>query len=300
MFQSEAAAYVGVIAIVLAVMAVAIRWRRAEVLAFAVFVIGTAAIVFLPGLAKAMNEFPGVGGVIWQRSLLPMAFGTAVLAGVGVDILVRREREREVRRWMAGGFSVFALLLIGIFIGGRGRLPVSEAADRTKSLLWPAIETTTGLVVMALLTLLSRRSARSRRTAVGNSNYEAAGGTSQSVGELTHFPIFGATRWAALVLILCETTFLIGSGIPWFSSSTRSLAPTPTEMALRGAVGNSIVGVGSGTCGKLGILPETNAAFGIHELDLYDPVVPEAYFSELTNVTGELGGLPEYLNRILP
>ncbi len=42
---------------------------------------------------------------------------------------------------------------------------------------------------------------------------------------------------------------------------------------------------------SLGITPESNILYGVHESDLYDPIVPEGYFSTWRRLTGTSGGL---------
>jgi hypothetical protein len=53
------------------------------------------------------------------------------------------------------------------------------------------------------------------------------------------------------------------------------------------------VGLGARACSQpptLGILPNVNVAFGVHELAVYDPVIPEAFFRAWRAATGEPGG----------
>ena len=61
----ETTAYVGVIAVVLAVTALAIRRRRPEVIALGAVVVATASVVFVPPVVSLINGSPGVGGVLW-------------------------------------------------------------------------------------------------------------------------------------------------------------------------------------------------------------------------------------------
>ena len=56
-------------------------------------------------------------------------------------------------------------------------------------------------------------------------------------------------------------------------------------------MGPAIVGFGAHSCElppTLGILPETNAAFAVHELSAYDPITPRAYFRALKLTPGVL------------
>ncbi len=61
--------------------------------------------------------------------------------------------------------------------------------------------------------------------------------------------------------------------------------------ALAQTVGSSTVGFGAHSCElppTLGILPETNAAFAVHELSAYDPITPRAYFRAFKVAPGVL------------
>ncbi len=268
----ESAAYVGVIAVVLAVTAVAVR-RRPEVLAFAAVVLVTAALVFLSPVVTILHSITHERGVAWQRSLLPMAFALAVLAGVGLDAVVRAHHERAVRAWAGGGFAVAALVVAALWAFGRGQLPAAEAGIRRDSFIWPATDIVVGVAVVGGLLLADKR----RRGGAGR-----AGPRRVDVGHV-----------AGAVLLACETVFLVIAGAPLLSSSPTSLAPTPSEVALQRVVGSSLVGLGARACSQpptLGILPNVNVAFDVHELAVYDPVIPAAFFRAWRATTGAPGG----------
>ena len=78
-------------------------------------------------------------------------------------------------------------------------------------------------------------------------------------------------------------------GAPTWSSSATYLTPTPAVATLARDVGSSLVGFGVRSCElppTLGILPETNSAFAVHELSSYDPITPSAYFRALKVAPG--------------
>jgi len=274
---AETAAYVGVIALVLAVMAVALCRRRPEVIALAVVGFVMAAIAFVAPVNTLLDGLPVIGHVLWHRSLLPMSFAIAVLAGVGMDLLVRRGADRAVRYWAGAGFAAVALVLVALWVLGRGHLPPTEAAIRARSFVWPTIEAIVGLVVVGALTLVSRHRL-SRDDGAGNGIRRGAG------------------RVAGLALLACETGFLIAAGAPIMSSSPTFFAPTPAIASLRRTVGSSVVGLGANSllCSDLGIIPNVNAVFGVQELALYDPMVPSPYFSSFRALTGRAAGVPAY------
>lgn len=73
------------------------------------------------------------------------------------------------------------------------------------------------------------------------------------------------------------------------------LTPTPAATVLHDTVGNSIVGFGS-SCWyppALGILPDVNAMFGVHEFDTYDPLTPQSLFTSWSSRRGSSLGRTE-------
>ncbi len=258
--------YLGVIAVVLALVAVAIRWRHPEVLSFAVVAIVTVGLVFVGPLASAFDRIPDVGSVRFYDALGPLSMAVAVLAGIGTDAIVRSPARRAVQYWAGGGFAVAAIFLLALWTGGRGHLDPIDMAIRGRSFLWPAIETAVGLAVVGVLVAERRRNRPD--------------------------PVIGGWltlgRGAALVLIACETASLVVAGAPTFSSNSTYLTPTPAVLALQQAVGSSIVGLGS-SCRptqSLGILVNVNIAYQVQEFGVYDPVVPYDYVSSWQSVAG--------------
>jgi hypothetical protein len=273
---SETAAYVGAIAVVLAVMAVAVRRRHPEVLAFGFLVLVMLAVAFVPPLVAILYRLPLVGTVLWQRAILPVAFGVAVLAGVGMNEVVHAHGDRAVRRWAAGGFVAAGLLLIGLWVFGRGRLPSTERTIRAESFIWPTIETALGLAVVGMLIWLHGRF-------------------------ITSHPLVDSLRRhaghiAGASLLVCETAFLISAGSSLWTSSSTPFAPTRAEVALKGVVGSSLVGLGGFLCvlpPGLGLPENAQVAYGIDELALYDPMIPSAYYSSWRRVSNMPAGIPD-------
>lgn len=112
---------------------------------------------------------------------------------------------------------------------------------------------------------------------------------------------------AATILLAVETAFLVAAGAPLWSSSPKALTPTPTVSAFQRAVGSSVVGFGTDSCiastiygtPGLGIIPDTNVAFQIHEFAIYDPIAPSSLFTSWRALTGKPGGLP-FLEHFCP
>ena len=266
-FYDETSTYVGAIAVVLASVAVVtgIRHRRPEVLASAAVVLVMAALAYLPPATHLADRMPLIGEVNWARALMPLCLALAILAGVGLDAVVRSPRSATTRASLLGGFGIAAVLLAVLWIFGRdGGLPSlghSLAAHvRAESFLWPTIGVAVGVAGAVLL-----------------------------------YWRFRAGRVVALSLLACEAIFLVAAGSIQIASSTNGFAPTPAVAALRHAVGDATVGTGgvheiAGNPCALGITPDANIFYQVHELDLYDPIVPKAYFSTWQRRTGTSGG----------
>jgi hypothetical protein len=251
--------YVGVIAVVLAVLAVAIRWRQPLVIAFAAVSIVMTGLVFVAPLASVLDRLPEVGSVRLYDALGPLALAIAILAGVGTDILVSSPRRRSVHYWAGGGFMVVGLLLLTLWAFDRGHLRPVDTAIREHSFIWPAAESVVGLVVTGVLVVATQRSRRSPDS--GPASWPGIG------------------RWAAAALLVCSTIFLVTAGTPTFSSSPTPLKPTAADLSLRRSIGSSVVGLGMSCAGSqtLGIILNVNVAFQIPEFGVYDPTVPYKY-----------------------
>ncbi|MGD0381781.1 MAG: YfhO family protein [Acidimicrobiales bacterium] len=267
-FYIRTASYVGVIAVVLAVVALGTSLprfqRRPEVVALGAVVVVTVGLVVVPPIV--------LGAVQWHRALLPLDFALAVLAGVGTDIVVRTRAGRTTLSLAAIGFGIAGLLVAAVFLFARGQLSPADAAIRARSFVWPAAEVALGLAVVAVLAVVGRRSGRG-----------------------THAPRrrSGAGAWAAAVLLACETAFLVTSGASLWTATPDLAAPTPAETALAHTVGSALVGLGKSTCftsAQLGMVPDANVALEIREFAAYDPLLPDAYSPSWPDETGPTPG----------
>jgi len=258
-FGVGTSAYVGVVALVLALTGAAVYRRKPEVVALVVVGLVMGAVVFIPPLASLVNQLPFRAR--WHLGLVVVTFVLAVLAGYGTEAVVRSPRDWTTRVWLGSGFGVTGLVVLALWFIGRGHLSPHAARLRTESFIWPAILTVLGLVVVAVL---------SRGTRLA-----------EEAGSATPRRRLGAGPWVGAVFLVAETAFLVGVGAPLWSSSPTFLPTTPAETSLAHAVGTSIVGFGAHSCElppTLGILPDTNSAFAVHELSAYDPITPRAYF----------------------
>ncbi len=273
---SETAAYVGVLALALAVTGAAVRWRRPEVLALAVLSLAALATAFLPPLVWILSHLPGIGTLLWQRALLPLAFGLAILAGFGMDALFDRVTVRTASRWMGGALAVIAALVALLWLFGRGHLAGGDVTIRSRSFVWPVVELAVGAVAVVLLS---------------HGRSGAGEGHASDRSRSRRTPVL-----VGLLLLVGESAFLVAAGSPLWTSANQPFHSTPQALALRHVVGNSAVGFGAPLCffpPGLGITPNAQLAYGVQELALYDPLIPATYFSSWHDLTGKVGGLPD-------
>ncbi|MGH9920250.1 MAG: hypothetical protein ACRD6W_15455, partial [Nitrososphaerales archaeon] len=148
-YNDYVSAYLGVIAVVLAVVAIARRRRKPEVLAFGVLAVVAALIGFTPLGVAVLSNLPW--GVRWGRNTIVFAFTISMLAGVGLDTVRRSFDQRQVIRWFAGCLAATGVILAAIWLIGRGSLPSFEASARERSFIWPAIQLGVGAAVVGVL-----------------------------------------------------------------------------------------------------------------------------------------------------
>ena len=248
-------------------MGVVRRRRQPAVVAFGAVAVIAGCCVYLTPLVAVLNDLPGLGEIRWVRSLQILAFVLAILAGVGLDVVVRSDNSRTLRRWLGAGFGAVAVLLLGIWLFGRGHLPAVEAHIRARSFIWPTVEVVIGLAVFGFLMVMSRREPRPDTGAIP---YSA-----------------GPGRTAGFVLLISSTGFLVALGAPWWSSSPSYLTTTPAEATLQRAVGSPSSDSGSRPVSPptLGIQPEVNIVYGVHELSAYDPLLPQSLYTAWTKST---------------
>ncbi|HTZ10491.1 MAG TPA: YfhO family protein [Acidimicrobiales bacterium] len=268
------AAYLGLIPVVLAVLAVVVRGRRPEAPALAVVGLAFGAAVFVPPVVSVLDALPRLGAIVWLRALLPMAFAVSILAGMGLDTVVRRHADPAVRRWLVGLLGAGAVLVAALWLGDRGGLLPVDLAERDKSFVWPVVSLAVG--AGAWFALVAAHA--------GGPGGAGRGGPRPA----------RAALGAGLALVACQTAFLVVAGAPIPSSSPSYFAPTPAVVTLEHTVGSSLVGLGKDACPfvppAVGINGDVNIVYGVHEFDVYDPTIPGSYFASWRAATGTTAG----------
>ncbi len=256
----EATAYVGIVALVLALFALLVAWRRPIVIALG----GTSALclVIIYG-APTQRLFTTLGGgdIATQRMLPVLAFCIAVLAGLGTEALRRRWPERGAQRRLlaslvaCGGVLVYLLLISD----GTGVTP-AELSARRLALLWPLLM----VVGMAIVLALAIRAQSRARRQSGH----------------TRAALIPA---ACLALLAAQSAYLVFAGVGLNSYSSRPYPLDNSVAMLKRLVGNGLVALDGPNTKDVtqwtgtGIYPEVNLGYGIRELAIHDPVLPPSY-----------------------
>jgi hypothetical protein len=265
--------YVGAIALGLVLLALLTRWRRPELQGFVLVALVTIAAVFVPFVASALHRIPLFGSAQLIRAEMPAGFALAMLAGIGLDVLMRRNDSRVVLTKAFGAFGAIALILLVVWLFARGGLTRGELEIRSRSFLWPTIEVALALVALGALFVVGRRSDQPVKTFV--------------------------TRVVAAVFLIAEAAFLVAAGAPVWTGTNQFFPKTPAVSTLQYDVGSSVVGTGVTSCPSallipgtpmLGFLGETNIVYGIHSTVIYDGTVPASDFSAWEHATGQSAG----------
>lgn len=266
----EATAYVGTVALVLAILAVLVAWRRPIVAGLAAAGLMSMAIIYDPTVQKLFSAL-GAGSVATQRMLPMLAFCLAMLAALGLEVLLRSWRETNVQLRLVGGLGACALALGYLWLdAGSGGVTPEELSVRRHALLWPAL-TLAGMACGFILAAVARRRGHGH---TGEPPTWEAGPPRE--GRIT--------RAASLALLAAQSAYLVWAGVGLNSFSSRPFPLTAQVAELQELVGNKLLALDGPNAHDVtkwtgtGIYPEVNVGYGIRELALHDPVTPTAYF----------------------
>ncbi|HXA31866.1 MAG TPA: YfhO family protein [Acidimicrobiales bacterium] len=272
---------IGVIALSLGFASWVRTRTRIEVMAFAATAAVSAGLVFLRPLQVIFDVVPLAKTIYWSRMLMPLGFCVALLAGFGTDALIRSHRQLAVRRWFGTGLAIIGLVVLGVWLFDRQGLLPAAAANRTRSFVWPVVGIAVGVVALGVLHRFGRSTP---------ATHTPPASTTVPLGGL------GVRQWVAFALLAFETAFLVSMAAPEWSATNTFPPSTSAEAALQRSVGTATVGFGEKTtdnlCPDLGVPPESNVLYGIHEINIYDPVIPRSYFTSWLAATGNDGGTP--------
>lgn len=262
----KTSAYLGVVAISLAVVGVASVRRRPEAGALLAVAVVAGALTYLSPADRLVHLFPGGRDVNWDQAVSAMTFAMAILCALGTEEVLDGRTRWRARRWALGAFAASAVVVglveLSIALGAFG------AAAYQRSLLWPAAQVVLGAALFAAM-----RSDRSTRPGLRD-RFDA--------------------RTVSGALVSLEAAFLIASGVSFWSLSSSFFSPTPAVSALQRTVGDQLVGFGSCTglgsvqpfTEEVGIRADANIGFGVDEMAVYDPILPEAYYRAWQKISG--------------
>ena len=268
--------YIGVVAVALALVGVIRYRRRPEVMAVGAVTLIAGIVCFTPVIDSLLYDIPGLGAVRWARSVSFVELGLAILAGVGLDVIIRSFDKRAVLRLAAAIFAVAGVTALVIWLTH----PRGDVV-RHQNLLWAGGGALLGLILVGSLELIRRR--------------RPGSDVSDSVARSRRGPLHSAGLWAAVLLFAFQTAFLIAMGGSQWPSTERPFHTTRAERQLKRAVGSSLVAFGAPACQTpptLGIPANANIAYGVHELAVYDPMLPLRYYEAWTSATHRRAGYP--------
>jgi hypothetical protein len=267
----ETAAYVGVLAIVLVVVAFLVSIRRPIVIGFSVAALGCLLLAYrigTPGVVQKVMGHLGLGSLVTSRSLPLLGFSVAVLAAIGLEQVITRAADKAIRRALVVGVALctVALGFLAIRSSGGG-LTAIEVTLRRESLYWP-VSLLIAFVIASVVLLDSRISLP---------------------GPLRKLKSRPGMTLAALTL-LGQSAFLLFAGVGINSYASVEFPATTGTAELAHYVGSSLVAIDDcvpsatfpicdvrGWNGT-GLYPEMNLGYGIDELAVHDPLSPASLF----------------------
>ena len=224
----------------------------------------------------------GLQNLALQRMLPVFGLAVAVLAGLGLELLIVRWSQTATQVALISSTAVIGVVILLLWdrSGALGLIdqgsspPLAGVTVRQAALRWPSAEVA-GLLLLALvLPFLAWPSRRSGRKSDG---------------------VDLAVILGCAGLVGVQGAFLVLAGAGINSYAPTSYPVTPTVATLQRLVGAHLVGIDSGpdtcadsvagqACGVrswdgIGFYPDINLGYGIAELAAHDPLIPKAYFA---------------------
>lgn len=264
----ETAGYVGVIGLILAVLAVSVRWRQPLVRGLGIAAVVLFGIIYISPVAHLLGDLPVARVVAWTRSLIPMDLLLGVLAGIGLNVLLTSSHTKSVRRRF-GLITALAAGWIAYMAFRNAAVQRTTFTLFTRGIRSPGIKWAGCEVAVALLAALAF--ARADRWFGPGSSWHVR----RTPGAIRRIAISGVA--------ITEILFLLFGTPNIVDSSTTGFVVTPAIKTLQAE--SSGLRVGFGPCENLksvpdlGILDEANVAYQVSELIAYEPSLPLSYFA---------------------
>ena len=271
----ESAAYLGIIAIVLAGVALLLSFRRPIVIGITLAGFGTLVLCYhlFGGIGERVTTGLGLGAVAVHRGLPVFGFCVAVLAGIGCDIIVKRVGDRSVAA-VFGVMVAAVAVVIAVLWRGVNDLGLTsiDRALRRESLWWPTA--TAAFLVFSLLFVLA-------------SSFVKHAGFRKWL-----------SRTIAATFVSAQAAFLVFAGVGINSYFHQPFPSTPSVDIVTRLVGNGMLAADTTntSCENLpparinkpcgvrlwegyGFIPNVQAGYGLDELGMHDPIIPKTYFA---------------------
>jgi hypothetical protein len=263
----ETAAYVGLIALALAGVALRRCWRRPAVLGLGLVAVLCATLSYSVDVSRLLERLPLLQDIQWTRAVILLDFALAILAAIGLQTLLDRWDQRATRIAWWGSTLGISLVVAVLWLNHlRTHMSPMDSRIQSTSFRWAAPQLGALIVIGVLLSLANR---------------------DQGKPSLRfRFPV----AMGAALVGLQAVFLLIATPSLWASAST-SFPETPADTALIAAVGHARVGFES--CPSvldipgLGILSESNDAYGLSEATVFDPILPTSYFESYYDAIGQ-------------
>jgi hypothetical protein len=278
----ETSAYVGIIALLFAGLAVLRWWRRPAVFGCAVGALFSLGLVYDLGASAPIQHLVsalGFGAIALQRMLPVLAFFIAVLAGLGLEKFCRDFDDDHTRLALLS-LSGLVLVILGVMwskVSSAAYLPsppapanpttTTASALRQASLYWPTAEACALFLFAGALCF---------------------------AGPIRKISSKVLSSYATTACCLLQALFLLFAGVGINSYAKVAYPVTPAVAELQSIVGSGLLGLdganvrctpnGPQPCGVrqwtgLGFYPEMNIDYGVRELAMHDPTMPNAVFT---------------------
>jgi len=259
----ETVCYVGIVVVVLSVVAVVAMPRQPVVLAMAVGAVILVAVAYGIGnfhpLLSLLQDV-GLSTVIWRRTRLIVGLPLGVLAGAGLETLLRSDGKGRAPLAFATASLVACAAVIWLWVYASSGATAQIRSIESQALIWP--------------TVLAGVCAAGAAAVLAEGRLHRARDSSR------------LTVATVATLFVGNGLFLVFAGVG-LNTWTHGFYPSSSAMrALQATVGTGIVAVDDGrgnvrALSTVGYYPELNMAYRTDEFAGHDPMLPQSYYEVL-------------------
>jgi hypothetical protein len=251
----ETVAYIGILAIALALVGAALARRQAAVIGMALFTVACLVMTYRIGSFNPGGQLLAAIGqhaVHASRIRLLADLGIAVLAGIGLDRVVVSRTKGARSALVAAAVGGAALVGAVVAASAAQHLRGVLGAERFDGLLWPCGLAVAGLVAALVLGFAPR--------------------SHRGVGAIVGIGLVGV-----------QAAWLLFSGVGLNTWTSVGYRHYPATTQLSRIVGRSVVGLDGQYPGspktwpRLGFYPNINIVYGVAEFAAHDPLLPASF-----------------------